>query len=174
MQPLVRAGFVLGLGFGGFADGIVLHQILGWHHLVCVSALAGPQRRPFLDLLSLFVIWWMQSNLIENQIRGATVRSEVEGSERAGGGELVGCRRTGATADKSYVSSCTLKALLLVATSPARQLAQRKPFYGKRSIGSGNFPIRIVLRPLRRLERGPLPNSCCIQLRLDSFHGRAV
>ena len=38
MQPLVRAGFVLGMGFGGFADGIVLHQILGWHHLVCVSA----------------------------------------------------------------------------------------------------------------------------------------
>ncbi len=37
-QPLVQAGLVLGLGFGGFADGIVLHQILGWHHLVCVTA----------------------------------------------------------------------------------------------------------------------------------------
>lgn len=37
-DPLVRAGVVLGLGFGGFADGIVLHQILGWHHLVCVTA----------------------------------------------------------------------------------------------------------------------------------------
>ncbi len=37
-RPLVRAGLVLGAGFGGFADGIVLHQILGWHHLVCVSA----------------------------------------------------------------------------------------------------------------------------------------
>jgi uncharacterized membrane protein len=37
-HPLVRAGIVLGLGFGGFADGIVLHQILGWHHLVCVTA----------------------------------------------------------------------------------------------------------------------------------------
>lgn len=37
-QPLIRAGLLLGLGFGGFADGIVLHQILGWHHLVCVTA----------------------------------------------------------------------------------------------------------------------------------------
>jgi uncharacterized membrane protein len=37
-HPLVRAGLVLGVGFGGFADGIVLHQILGWHHLVCVTA----------------------------------------------------------------------------------------------------------------------------------------
>ena len=37
-----RAGIVLGLGFGGFADGIVLHQILGWHHLVCVTAHCQP------------------------------------------------------------------------------------------------------------------------------------
>jgi len=36
-NPLVRAGIVLGMGFGGFADGIILHQILGWHHLICYS-----------------------------------------------------------------------------------------------------------------------------------------
>ncbi len=41
-NPLVRAGIVLGLGFGGFADGIILHQILGWHHLVCVTAHCQP------------------------------------------------------------------------------------------------------------------------------------
>ncbi len=29
-----RAGIVLGLGFGGFVDGIVLHQILQWHHML--------------------------------------------------------------------------------------------------------------------------------------------
>jgi uncharacterized membrane protein len=23
------------MGFGGLADGIILHQILGWHHLIC-------------------------------------------------------------------------------------------------------------------------------------------
>ena len=27
-------GFLLGLGLGGFIDGIVLHQILQWHHLL--------------------------------------------------------------------------------------------------------------------------------------------
>ncbi len=27
-------GFVLGLGLGGFLDGIVLHQILQWHHML--------------------------------------------------------------------------------------------------------------------------------------------
>src|SRR3954451_13841884 len=29
-----RAGLLLGVGFGGFVDGIVLHQILQWHHLL--------------------------------------------------------------------------------------------------------------------------------------------
>jgi uncharacterized membrane protein len=36
-NPLTRAGLVLGMGFGGFADGIILHQILGWHHLICIT-----------------------------------------------------------------------------------------------------------------------------------------
>ena len=33
-QPLVLAGIVLGLGLGGFFDGIVLHQLLQWHHMI--------------------------------------------------------------------------------------------------------------------------------------------
>jgi uncharacterized membrane protein len=28
------AAFLLGLGFGGFLDGIVLHQLLQWHHML--------------------------------------------------------------------------------------------------------------------------------------------
>ena len=31
---LFRAGMVLGFGLGGFFDGIVLHQVLQWHHMV--------------------------------------------------------------------------------------------------------------------------------------------
>lgn len=33
-RPLVLAGAVLGFGLGGFLDGIVLHQLLQWHHMV--------------------------------------------------------------------------------------------------------------------------------------------
>lgn len=33
-MPLRTAGTVLGVGLGGFVDGIVLHQILQWHHMV--------------------------------------------------------------------------------------------------------------------------------------------
>ncbi len=30
----MRPGILLGIGLGGFFDGIVLHQILQWHHLL--------------------------------------------------------------------------------------------------------------------------------------------
>ena len=32
-RPLIVAGIVLGLGQAGFFDGIVLHQLLQWHHM---------------------------------------------------------------------------------------------------------------------------------------------
>ena len=32
--PPRSPAFVLGLGLGGFVDGIVLHQVLQWHHLL--------------------------------------------------------------------------------------------------------------------------------------------
>jgi uncharacterized membrane protein len=33
-HPPIGAGILLGLGLGGFFDGIVLHQILQWHHML--------------------------------------------------------------------------------------------------------------------------------------------
>ena len=33
-RPPRAPAFVLGLGLGGFLDGIVLHQVLQWHHLL--------------------------------------------------------------------------------------------------------------------------------------------
>jgi uncharacterized membrane protein len=33
-RPARLPSLVLGIGFGGFADGIVLHQILQWHHML--------------------------------------------------------------------------------------------------------------------------------------------
>lgn len=35
-RPLALAAAVAGIGLGGFFDGIVLHQILQWHHMVSV------------------------------------------------------------------------------------------------------------------------------------------
>ena len=33
-RPLIAAGTLLGIGMGGFVDGIVLHQILQWHNML--------------------------------------------------------------------------------------------------------------------------------------------
>lgn len=41
-------GFLLGFSLGGFFDGILLHQILQWHHLL--SGVADPADLPFLVL----------------------------------------------------------------------------------------------------------------------------
>lgn len=44
-STLRHAGYLLGFSLGGFFDGILLHQILQWHHL-----LSGITRAPFSDL----------------------------------------------------------------------------------------------------------------------------
>jgi uncharacterized membrane protein len=33
-EPLRAPGIVLGVGLGGFLDGILLHQLLQWHHML--------------------------------------------------------------------------------------------------------------------------------------------
>jgi uncharacterized membrane protein len=45
------AGILFGLGLGGFFDGIVLHQILQWHHLL--SSRVRPDSVPALELNTL-------------------------------------------------------------------------------------------------------------------------
>lgn len=40
VRQLALAGFALGFGLGGFFDGILLHQILQWHHLLSGLAAA--------------------------------------------------------------------------------------------------------------------------------------
>ena len=42
VHPFTIGGAILGMGIGGFFDGIVLHQILQWHHLICVTAHCEP------------------------------------------------------------------------------------------------------------------------------------
>jgi uncharacterized membrane protein len=41
-SPPRAPGFILGLGLGGFIDGIVLHQVLQWHHLLTGDAGGEP------------------------------------------------------------------------------------------------------------------------------------
>src|SRR5687767_15881313 len=45
------AGILFGLGLGGFLDGIVLHQVLQWHHMV--SSWRSPDSVPGLRMNTL-------------------------------------------------------------------------------------------------------------------------
>ena len=50
-RRLVIAAVLLGVGLGGFFDGIVLHQILQWHHMI--STLTPPNTLDDLELNTL-------------------------------------------------------------------------------------------------------------------------
>ncbi len=61
--PSPAASLLLGLGLGGFVDGIVLHQILQWHHMVShveefpVTTVAGLEVNTLVDGLFHVVAW---------------------------------------------------------------------------------------------------------------------
>jgi uncharacterized membrane protein len=55
----VTAGAVLGVGLGGFIDGIVLHQILQWHNMG--SAILPPHT---MDAMSRNTVWDGQFHLV--------------------------------------------------------------------------------------------------------------
>ena len=50
-KPSVLPGVLFGLGFGGLADGTVLHEILQWHHMI-----SGAQSSETLAGLELNVV----------------------------------------------------------------------------------------------------------------------
>ncbi len=50
---LMRAGILLGVGLGGFVDGIVLHQILQRHHMLS----GGPYPPTSLENLEANTLW---------------------------------------------------------------------------------------------------------------------
>lgn len=47
-STFIAAGILLGLGLGGFFDGIVLHQILQWHHMISSVDFFSPTTVPGL------------------------------------------------------------------------------------------------------------------------------
>ena len=59
---------LIGVGLGGFVDGIVVHQILQWHHMVSdthahpVGTVAGLEANTLADGIFIqppgFVYWW--------------------------------------------------------------------------------------------------------------------
>lgn len=100
----VAAGILFGLGLGGFFDGIVLHQILQWHHMVSAEfppdSVENLKLNTFLDGLFhastyIFVVlglimlwrtahrshlWWSSKLLIGTMLMGFGIFNVVEGT----------------------------------------------------------------------------------------------
>ncbi|MBT2248032.1 DUF2243 domain-containing protein [Arthrobacter sp. BHU FT2] len=51
--PAAGPAFVFGLGVGGFVDGIVLHQLLQWHHMLSHTEAGSTTTVPGLELNTL-------------------------------------------------------------------------------------------------------------------------
>ncbi|MCA1711366.1 MAG: DUF2243 domain-containing protein [Actinobacteria bacterium] len=86
--PPARApGLLLGLGFGGFLDGIVLHQLLQWHHMISDTGndpgtLAGLEANTVAD--GIFHLGtWLLVLLGVVTLHGAWRRGRVAGSWRS-------------------------------------------------------------------------------------------
>jgi uncharacterized membrane protein len=60
--PSPWGGLLMGIGFGGFVDGIVLHQILQWHHMLTdqesAATVAGLEVNTFADGLFHVATWF--------------------------------------------------------------------------------------------------------------------
>jgi uncharacterized membrane protein len=63
--PSTAAGLLFGLGLGGFVDGILLHQILQWHHMVSnveafpVTTVAGLEVNTLVDGFFHSITWML-------------------------------------------------------------------------------------------------------------------
>ncbi|GEP11018.1 DUF2243 domain-containing protein [Methylobacterium gnaphalii] len=99
----VGAGILFGLGLGGFFDGIVLHQVLQWHHMLSswypITSLENLELNTLWDgifhsttyvfvVLGLFVLWrhahrrhlfWSNRSLIGSLLVGWGSFNLVEG-----------------------------------------------------------------------------------------------
>ena len=62
MAAVSLRGLTLGLGLGGFFDGIVLHQLLQWHHMLSSAEL------PARLLAGGLLVGWGPFNLTEGLI----------------------------------------------------------------------------------------------------------
>ena len=75
-RPPRTPGLLLGLGLGGFVDGIVLHQILQWHHMVSdthanpAETLAGLEANTLGDGLFHAGMWLLVAAGVALLVRG--------------------------------------------------------------------------------------------------------
>lgn len=74
-SPRKLPGFLLGLGLGGFLDGIVLHQVLQWHHMLTdtgdnpAGTVAGLEANTLADGFFHLATWFLVATAMLLAIR---------------------------------------------------------------------------------------------------------
>jgi uncharacterized membrane protein len=87
-------GLVLGIGLGGFVDGIVLHQILQWHHMV-TSAGYPADSVPNLTINTLFDGLFHAATWIATALGLVLLHRAVRRGHRWSGRRLLGAMAIG-------------------------------------------------------------------------------
>lgn len=92
-RPLVAAGLLLGVGMGGFVDGILLHQILQWHNMLAsmlpVTDLVSAKVNMFWDGM-FHAFTWLTTFAGLLLLWRAGARADVPWSGRILAGTLIG------------------------------------------------------------------------------------
>ena len=92
--PPKLPGLLMGLGFGGFIDGIVLHQILQWHHMLTdteanpADTVAGLEANTLADGFFHLATWFFVAGGVLTAVR-AWQRRELAPPYRAQVGMLL-------------------------------------------------------------------------------------
>lgn len=93
-RRLLIAGILLGIGLGGFFDGIVLHQVLQWHHMVSSpvppDTLADLELNTLADGLFHAATWIVTLAGVLVLLLAGDGRAEVGARRRFAGGLLIG------------------------------------------------------------------------------------
>jgi uncharacterized membrane protein len=92
-RPLVAAGLLLGVGMGGFVDGILLHQLLQWHNMLAsvlpVTDLVSSKVNMFWDGM-FHAFTWLTTFAGLLLLFRAGARPDVPWSGRILAGTLIG------------------------------------------------------------------------------------
>jgi uncharacterized membrane protein len=93
-RRLIAAAVLLGLGLGGFFDGIVFHQILQWHHMVSTPRPPDSLENLELNMLGDGIFhaatWIVTVAGVFTLSASNGARSEVGGTRTLIGGILIG------------------------------------------------------------------------------------
>ena len=96
-RPLLSPAILLGIGLGGLLDGIVLHQILQWHHVLSAdgccptSTLAGLEDNTLADgvfHLAVLIVTFAGAVAALTRLARRPARAAMAGPDRSAAGRL--------------------------------------------------------------------------------------